>query len=271
MGNGQLLSLTPHHGFALGRRAPVRQVGWRARTIEHYATLPAPAASFDHTQGFDGFKMLGNGPDPTLTVNGGNPVGDCGWVGSVNVDLIESLETGERFVWPTSDEVVTDYLRYDHGQDLGVDLSTFLTYWQTVGLPWGGKIAGHAEVDLQGGVDRAWAAANAFGCLYIGIAVPAPMDEQAASGEILDLTGTSDDRDIQGGHCVVVVSRDADVGNGQSGGELATWGMRVKFTDRWLQTYMEEAHVAITGAQVERNGDGYGLDLASLQADLKLV
>lgn len=249
-------------GFKFGRKPATHPIG--LKTIDHYAaTLPPAPATFDHTNGFDGFKMLGNGPDPSLTVNGGQPVGDCGVVGSVNVALVDSVETGEKFKMPTSNTVVTDYLRYDHGQDEGVDLSQFLAYWQKVGLPWG-KIEASAPVAYNN-PEKFWQACNAFGCLYVGIAVPEPMETQATPGGLLDLTGTPADKNILGGHCVVVISRNAE------GGELATWGMRVRFTQRWWDAYGEEAHVAITPSQVEKHGNGYGLDLAQLQADLKAL
>ena len=241
-----------------GRLPAVHPVG--LGLIDRYAALPPAPPTFDHTNGFDGFQMLGNGPDPTLHVNGGRPVGDCGFVGSVNVSLVDSVETGEPFTIPSSDVVVTDYLRYDHGQDRGVALTELLAYWQKVGLPWG-QIAGWAPVNFRD-PDAFWAACNAFGCLYVGIAVPATMDEQVMNGQTLDLTGTPADRQIMGGHCVVVLSRT------ENGGELATWGRRVRFTQRWWDTYGEEAHVVLTPSQVERKGNGYGLDLAALQADL---
>lgn len=245
-------------GYRYGRQAAKCLVG--QPFIHRYAQLPAPPATFDHTGGFNGFRMLGNGPDPTLHVNGGNPVGDCAFVGTVNVKLTDSAETGEECTVPSSDDVVSTYLTYDHGQDQGANLVDLLRFWQTHGLPWG-KIAAWASVDPHN-PDQFWAACNAYGCLYVGIAVPATMDGQVENGQTLDLTGTSADRQIMGGHCVVVLSRDQD------GGELATWGQRVRFTQRWWDTYGEEAHVVITPEQVARGGDGYGLDLATLQADL---
>jgi hypothetical protein len=157
--------------------------------------------------------------------------------------------------------VVSSYLTYDHGQDQGANLVDLLQLWQRHGLPWGGRIAAWASVDPHN-PDLFWAACNAYGCLYIGIAVPATMDAQVENGEPLDLTGSAADRQIVGGHCVVVLSRTAD------GGELATWGQRVRFTQRWAAAYVEEAHVVISPAQVAARGSGYGLDLAALQADL---
>lgn len=242
-----------------GRRAAVHPVG--LRLISSYMDeLPSAPAVFDHSNGFDHFSMLGNGPDPTLTVNGGNPVGDCGVVGSVNITLVDSVETAEAFVVPTSDEVVSTYLGYTNGQDSGIVLSDFLAHWQSAGLPWG-KIAGYAGVEYHE-VDDVFAAANAFGCLYVGIAVPAPAEDQFSNGEPWDLTGTSADDDIQGGHCVVIVARNAE------GGEVITWGQRQKFTNRWWKRYGEEAYAVIAPSQVEKLGNGYGLDITHLKEDL---
>jgi len=242
-----------------GRHPATHPVGYKL--IDNFvSSIPEPPASFDHTNGFDGFKMLGNGPDPTLTVHGGNPVGDCAFVGTVNVDVIDAVETGEPVVLPTADTVVSEYLTYDGGVDQGANLTQLLAYWHRTGL-WGSKILGYAAVNFRE-LDEVWAYANAFGVLYIGIAVPAAMEEQVANGQTLDLTGTAADTQILGGHCVDIISRS------KGGGEIVTWGQRVAFTDRWLQTYMEEAHVVITQAQFARNGDGYGIALPTLQSSL---
>lgn len=245
--------------YCYGRQAAKHLVG--QPYLHRYVDLPPAPATFDHTDGFAGFQMLGNGPDPTLHVNGGNPAGDCAFVGTVNVDLVDSVETDQEYAIPTSDEVVSTYLTYDHGQDVGANLVDLLRFWQTHGLPWSRPIAAWASVDPHN-PERFWAACNAFGCLYVGIAVPSTMDTQVQNGQTLDLTGTPADRQIVGGHCVVILSRDSN------GGELATWGQRVRFTQRWADAFIEEAHVVLTPSQVQSGGNGYGLNVAQLQADL---
>lgn len=262
--------VTPNRGFSLGRKFATYSPGWRSRTIHAYATLPTAPASFDHTNGLDNFQMLGNGPDPTLTVNGGQPVGDCGVVATVNISDVDAAETGLPFTYPSSDEVVTEYLKYDHGKDEGVDIWAFAGYWQQVGLPWAPAIVGRARVDYTK-LELLYEAMNAFGCLYLGIGVPEPMDEQAASGEIIDLTGTRADKNILGGHAIVGLSRMADVGNGQPGGEIATWGMRCRYTDRWLAYVLDEAIVVVTEQQAAKGGNGYSLDLQQMEADEQAV
>jgi hypothetical protein len=247
--------------YRFGRQSARHPVGMPF--IHRYCDLPPAPAVFDRTGGYSRFAMLGNGPDPTLTVNSGRPVGDCAFVGTVNATVVDSVETAQPIQMPTADEVVSTYLTFDHGKDKGANLVDLLQFWQSHGLPWG-QISAWASVDPHN-TDRLWAACYTFGCLYVGIAVPATMEPQVDNGETLDLTGRLADRQIVGGHCVVIVSRDTD------GGELVTWGRRVRFSERWWDTYGEEAFVVITGPQVRADGNGCGLDLHQLQADLSCL
>lgn len=240
----------------LGRQEATTLLG--VGLINRYvSSIPDAPAVFDHTNGFDKFQMLGNGPDPTLTVNHGKAVGDCAWVMTVNTALVEALETNEPFTMPSSNEVVGDYLVYDHGKDVGANLNQLFAYWRKIGLPWGGKLCGHAGVNFRD-YDESMAYCNAFGCLPIGIAVTRAMQAQTARGEPWDITGSPLDDQVVGGHAVLVLNRD----------ELATWGMRQKYTERWWKVYVEEAHVALTQSQVDRHGDGYGIDVEHLESAL---
>lgn len=249
--------------FKLGRQAATHPVGYKL--IDRYvSSIPAAPATFDHTNGFNAFRMLGNGPDPSLTVNDGNPVGDCAWVGTANVTIVDQVETKETLTFPTSDELVGDYLKYNHGQDVGANLSELLAYWTKVGLPWAGKLAGYAGLNFRDW-DSFWAGVNAFGNGYIGIVVTETMMNQTQAGEPWDVTGLESDNNVLGGHCVVAFAKDGDLGT------VATWGQRQQFTQAWFEACMEEAHVCLTPAQVKRGGDGYGVDLAHLRADLKAL
>lgn len=247
----------------LGRQHAIHPVGYSL--IDRFVdALPEAPASFDHTNGFNAFQMLGNGPDPSLTVNGGNPVGDCAFVGTVNVGVVDQIETHVTPSFPTSNEVVSTYLTYDHGQDQGANLSQLLAYWQTTGLPWSGKIAGYAALNHRD-IDEFWAGVNAFGNGYIGIVVTQAMMTQTQNGEPWDITGTPADDQVLGGHCVTAISRLP------IGGEVVTWGMRQQFTTRWFRHFVEESHVVLTPSQVAASGNGYGLDIAKLQAALKAL
>jgi hypothetical protein len=246
--------------FLFGRQAATHPIGYGL--IDKYVdALPEAPAVFDHTKGFNGFHMLGNGPDPSLTVDGGKPKGDCAFVGLVNTAVVDDVETDTPVVIPTSNVVVSAYDTYDHGQDLGANLTQLLAFQYKIGLPWI-KGAPYAALNYRD-LDTFWSGVNAFGCGYIGIVVTQTMMNQTQAGEPWDLTGFATDDQVLGGHCVVTIARSA------IGGEVATWGMRQAFTTRWLQHSLEEAHVILTDVQIAAKGDGYGLDLPHLEADLK--
>lgn len=247
--------------YLLGRQAAVHPVGYAMvdEVVDANSIADAPA-TFDHLGDFDGFEMLGNGPDSSLTVNGGRPVGDCGFVGTVNLGVTDAVCCMEHYDIPASDTVVTSYLAFDHGVDQGVNLSALLAYWTQFGLPWAKPPKGYAGLNFRD-VDAVWAYLAAFDSLYTGIVVTSAMQEQTQRGEPWDITGTDADFDVQGGHCVVMLPvRTSD------GGEFATWGMRQPFTERWLRRYVEECHVVLTEQLVARNGNGFGLDEEKLAA-----
>lgn len=227
--------------------------------ITNVATIPDAPSMFDHTNGFDEFRMLANGPDSTWTLNGGRPVGDCGFVMTVNASLIDTLETNEQWVWPSSNEVGGDYLRYNHGQDIGVQNPQLFSYWHSVGLPWGGKLHSWADVN-HFDWDETMAAGNAFGTLALEIVVWREMMEATNAGDAWDWTPTTDDTP-EGGHDTAFIARlDATTG------ELVTWGLRQPFTRAWFQHAVQGASVLLTPAQIARNGDGYGIDVPRLEA-----
>ncbi len=242
-----------------GRLPAKRPVG--LRLLDKYGTIPPAPPTFDHTRHFETWEMLGNGPDPSLTVHA--PVGDCGFAGAVHLEMATAAETQEPVIWPDSNTVVEAYLNYNGGVDKGVALADLLAYWRSSGL-WGRKISAYAPVNAHN-LNDLWAACNSFGALYIGIAVPAPAEEQFAQGLPWELTHTQADYQIQGGHCVVITART------ETGGTVVTWGQEQSFTNEWLAAYLEEAWVVITPEQIEANGNGYGLDMAQLQADLDRV
>lgn len=248
------------NGHKYGVRYHMRPVGARNMSTFMDTTPPDAPTTYDKTNGNPQFQMLGNGPDPTLTVNHGNPVGDCGFVMTVNDEYINACETGESFTMPPANEVVSDYLRYNHGVDRGVVNAQLFNYWHTVGLPWAGRLVGAAGVNHQDW-DESWAYMYAFGGGCIAVAVTEAMEEQSARGDAWDITGTAADYNVLGGHDVYVFARqDADTG------VLATWGKPQLFTRRWWLNYVQELDVTVTDRQVERRGNGYGVDLAQLEA-----
>jgi len=252
--------MVSNYGYCFGVQAHVRPIGYRQMASFMESTPPDAPLAYDKTQGANDFQMLGNGPDPTLTVHNGRPLGDCGFVMTVNNAYVDSCETREPFVMPSSNEVATDYLRYNRGRDVGVINTQLFHYWRTVGLPWGGKLLGSAGLNFNDW-DESWAYLYAFGGGCLAITVTESMEEQTAHGEPWDITGTPADHNVLGAHDVFVFARaDAETG------VLATWGQRQLFTKRWWQIHVQELDVTMTQEQAARHGNGYGVALDKLAA-----
>ena len=247
------------YGYKYGLNLEARPLGSRDMSF-FMTTAPADSPNtYDKTNGVNGFQMLGNGPDPTLTVNGGNPVGDCGFVMTVNCEYVDSCETDEPFTMPTSNVVVGGYLVYNHGQDIGVSNPQLFAYWRKVGLPWGSKLVGSGGVNYRDW-DESWAYLYTFGSGALQVLVSEAMEEATQNGQPWDYNGTAADDNILGGHDVCVFARqDATTG------VLATWGMRQLFTQNWWTHQVQGLDVLLTDKQVARNGNGYGVDIAKLE------
>lgn len=228
-------------GHLYGRVPSQHPVGYRPMSTFTAEPVEAPA-DFDPLKGATPFHMDGNGPDPTLTVNGGKPAGDCGFAMTVNTDVVTAAATGEAFGAPTSNVIVTDYLKYNHGKDIGVQNSQLLPYWRTTGL-WGSKIHGYGSVNVHD-FDEAMAYAHAFFGVCTGIAVSESMEEATQRGEPWDYTGSATDDNILGGHDVFVFGRKSGLGI------LATWGQRQLFTPRWWKHFVEECDAVVTNQLV---------------------
>ena len=247
------------YGYRYGLVPSAHPLGYRDMSFFMTAAPSDAPDIYDKTNGANGFTMLGNGPDPTLTVNGGNPCGDCGFVMTANIEYVDSCETEEPFTMPTSDVLVTDYLRYNHGQDIGVQNPQLFAYWHKIGLPWGSKLVGSGGVNYRDW-DESWAYLYVFGSGALQVLVSESMEDATQAGEPWDYTGSYADENILGGHDVCVFAR-----QDASTGILATWGQRQLFTRAWWEHQVQGLDVLLTDKQVARGSDGYGVDIAKLK------
>lgn len=224
-----------------GRLAARRPVGLRDLTA--YAGGPLPSAPPQVTPpSVADWGMYGN-----------DQFGDCTAAGVVHLRMANAAEHAETETFPTEQEVVAEYFALSGGQDTGLVEADVLQTWQTTGL-WGNKIVGYAPVDHRNQAELRSVVA-AFGASYLGVAMPAPAQGQFAAGQPWDLTSTSADRQIEGGHCIVLAGYD------DCFGYVVTWGALQRATWRWLATYLEEAW-AVLSSEDDR------VDDAALRADL---
>lgn len=243
----------------LGRLPAQRPIG--LKELHRYGR-PSGTKSWDYVGQIENWGMLGNGPDPSLTVHGGEPVGDCAFAGAVHLTMAVSTETKEPYTVPDSNEVVEAYLRYNRGIDRGAVLAQLLATWRSQGLL-GSNIKAYAPVHLDGGY--LYEAGYWFGALYLGVAMPAVAQQQFAAGEPWELTHTLEDREIIGGHCIVAVAYVDHYW------QVVTWGRLQRVSEQWMDEYLEEAWVVLMEQQIEAHGNGYGVDLDALIHDLDRI
>lgn len=220
-----------------------------------YATkpLPAPPDEVD----VPGANLKNWGMDLNDTY------GDCTIAGADHIGEADCAVAKEQYHAPSSAVIERTYFGLTGGADSGLVMSAVLKAWRATGL-FGQKLAAYAPVHAQNTtlVQQciAW-----FGAAYIGVNLPKPAEGQFSPDGtgVWDLTGTSADNQIEGGHCVAPVGYRSD-GSVQA----VTWGAIVTITPAWWSKYVEEVWATITEPFVLRSGDARGLSLSTLEADL---
>jgi hypothetical protein len=244
--------------FKLGKLDAVFPVGLGA--LHTYATLPEASATWA-------------GPDDTTWTYGmlGNDTyGDCTFAGYFHAIEVICLLLAVKPPSPTDPAVSAAYLAFTGGQDTGCVMANVLAAGFKTGFL-GDKLAGYAPG--RQGLSELWQITQYVGAGYIGVNLPAVAQQQFAADEPWDLTGTSADNDIEGGHCVVTVAFDQNA----EMAEVLTWcpdnptaRKRQQVTFRWLEKYESEKWAMIP-AQVETAGKLLDIDYAQLTADLKAL
>ena len=214
--------------------------------------LPTPAASV-------------NPPANNRTnwgMDGNDTWGDCTIAGADHVTLADATIASEPYQAPTLDQVKQTYFGLTGGADSGLVLSAVLRAWQTTGL-FGTTLSAYAPVHVTNSV-LLRQCIDFFGTAYVGVNLPKPAEGQFKTDGtgVWDLTGTAEDHDMLGGHCICLVGYDATHYIG------VTWGATVLISLQWWARYADEAWATITQSFVERGGDARGINLATLQHDL---
>lgn len=237
-----LSARTPGKFGRLGAKFPAG-----LRTLDHYVAgdLPAAPASVP-VPAFPNWDVLGN-----------DQYGDCGVAGLTHLMEAASVDaavTGET--WPTADQVVQYYLAYTGGQDTGVVLSDFLAYVRQQGFL-GHTVTAYAPVDVHD-VPTFTSALYLYDAVYCGITVTQAMMDAFQTGQ--PWTADVVAGEPIGGHCVPAVAYD------DNGLTVITWGQPQVITWPAWHAISSEAWAVIPGELAK--GDGHGVDLAVLTADL---
>jgi hypothetical protein len=236
-------------------RLPKKPPGERFKIsyVSAYLPAPLPAPSYPVNVGKDvtDWGMLGNGPDPTCTTHP-DGVGDCTFAGRQHNRMAKAAAGQEVETWETSNQLVAEYLTYDHGQDQGAQIADLLLYWYQAGT-----ILAFAPVDHTNPaeVDSAMAA---FHGTYVGVNLTADADNLFGQGEPWT-TANGEVPDPQDGHCIVKVAAD-----GSEYDTWVTWGAEQQSTLAWTAACLDEAWVIIT----KEDANAVSLDITQLRADI---
>lgn len=245
-----------------GRRKNPNLEQWKTLRDHLEAPLPVPAYPIDVSGGLptDGWGMLGNGPDPSLTVNNGQPVGDCGFAAMVHKTMADAARAGEVYNEATSDETVTSYLAYDDGQDQGVIIADMLLAWYNGALPDGLLPAADAFVRVANDKESIDAAMGAFKALIIGVDLTDDADQLFSEGQPWT-TANGEQPDPNDGHCIVKTKADASMDT------FVTWGQEQQATAAWSAACVDEAWALITAEEA----DDAGLDISAITAEIEAM
>lgn len=241
----------------LGKRPALIPAGLHDLTYYAAGPLPKAPASVAVPEVAD-WMLLGNGPDPSCTI-APNGVGDCGVASYEHVAMVDALITrhpGERE--PDANQAVEYYLNYTGGQDTGVVLSQFLAYVRQHGY-YGQTLHSYAPVKVHD-VPTLQSAIFMYGAAYCGIVVTQAMMDATQAGR--PWTQADTEGQILGGHAVPAVGYD------DAGLTIVTWGQTQRITWPAWHAMSDEAWALLTGEFVARNGDGRGIALDALEADL---
>jgi hypothetical protein len=225
------------------------------RYLHEYAPnpLPPPVYPIDVSGGISSWSMLGNGPDASCT---SHPDGcsDCTFAGRQHYRMAKAARAQKTETWETSDELVAEYLAYNHGQDQGANIATLLLAWFQAG-----KILAFAPVDHTR-PEMVDSALSLFTGVYCGVCLTDDADDLFSQG-LPWTVADGQQPDSQDGHCIIKVGADGTLD------DWITWGAKQSSTTDWTAACLDEAWVIISSEDVGTNL----INLVELQADIKAL
>ena len=243
----------------LGKLAP--QDHPKTLLFSKYATgeLPEPSAKV-----YREYKV----PLAAKQFFGNSWCGDCVWAALANAIILMTSHTG-KIVIPTITDVLkgySDVTGFDpktNKNDNGTVFTDALAYMQTTGIA-GHKILAWAKIDHTN-LQHRRLAVDLFGCTLVGVQLPGQAQTQFAQNKPWEVVPKDHN---EGGHAIL------HPGYGSEGGDYVSWARwDQKASSAWESTYIDEEYVVISENwinQATQKTPG-GLDLAALEADIKLL
>ena len=172
-----------------------------------------------------------------MTMAGNSDYGDCVMAGASHMIQVWSSMAAREVVLPDK-TVIDTYLKLTGGQDTGLNVLSFLTWW------WKNPIAGHplaAFVSVDpGNITNLKYGIHLFGGIFTGIELPISAQQQ----KVWDVPGGGIRGDgavgSWGGHLTMCGAYDK-----QANLINYTWGEKQPMTDGFVQTYVDEAYVLL--------------------------
>jgi hypothetical protein len=236
---------TPGKRGLLPKLAPADR--FPIKYLHEYAPnpLPPPVYPIDVSEGIpaDGWLMLGN-----------DKYGDCTFAGRQHYRMAKAARAQKAETWETSDELVAEYLAYNHGQDDGANIATLLQAWFKAG-----KILAFAPVDHTR-PEMVDSALSLFTGVYAGVCLTDDADDLFSQGLPWTVAG-GQQPDPNEGHCIVKIGADGTTD------DWVSWGAKQPSTTDWTAACLDEAWVIISQEDVGTNL----INLVELQADIKAL
>lgn len=253
-------SLTTPRVAGLRGKLPAKRLP--LKFVHEYAPahLPAPSYPVNVTGGIGAtdWGMLGNGPDRTCTTHP-DGVGNCTFAGRQHLRMAKAAGYKQAETWETSNELVAEYLKYDHGQDEGAVIADLLLSWYKAG-----KILAFAPVDHTNpaAVDSAM---QAFHGIYAGVDLTDDADDLFERQEPWT-TAHGERADPSEGHCIVKVYADDPASTPSAEDGWVSWGALQRSTKGWTKACTTEMYVIITSED-----EAAKVDMPALTADIEAL
>lgn len=243
--------------YKLGRKAI--KTDTRTLRLARYFTADLPPAppSVDWSKGIAGWGMLDN-----------DTLGDCTCAGVGHAVQVWSANASTE-ANVTDAEVLDIYERWcgynpsDPSTDQGGVELDILTDWKNQGFA-GHSILGYAAV-ITTNTNEVKQAINLFGGSYTGVSLPLSAQGQGIWDVVPDDGSGDTAGGSWGGHCVYIVSYDAD------GLTCITWGALQKMTWAFWNAYFDEAYGILSPDWLAATGAPNGFNVVQLQQDLAQI
>ena len=238
-----------------GKLAP--RIDARTIVFGNYISDALPAPDPAHDAITMAMSIVGESNVSTMfPMDDNDTLGDCTICACAHAATLFAALVGEYNVVERSD-VVTAYTALSGGKDTGLDELTVLNWWKKNDVG-GVPILAYAAVDPKN-IDHVKLAIQLLGAVYVGMNVPANMEQCFELGEDMDVGPLTGD-----GHAVLAAAYD------ETTVEILTWGGTLKMTWACWEACVDEAY-AILPTEAQHPGYSKGLDFAQLQTDLSAI